>query len=171
MAATQMSLGTAATSDRGAVSGHGRKQGLVQRSVAAIAARPALWAWAAIGAAMLGGATLLALFRLPDRPAASLCLLYNATGIPCPGCGMTRAVSYLLHGEWRAAMRLHPLAPLVVAEAAGVWLFFGLRLTGSGRWPVLWAAFLRRVPLLLAIESAVLLGLWVERWVAGTLPW
>jgi len=39
-------------------------------------------------------------------------------GIPCPGCGLTRATLALLHGDVRGALRLHPLvwllAPLFV---------------------------------------------------------
>lgn len=39
------------------------------------------------------------------------CLFANVTGIPCPGCGMTRATGALLRGEWSAAVRFHPFAP------------------------------------------------------------
>lgn len=31
------------------------------------------------------------------------------TGVPCPGCGMTRALRCLLHGELRAACAYNPL--------------------------------------------------------------
>lgn len=31
------------------------------------------------------------------------------TGIPCPGCGMTRAYIALLHLDFRAAFYYHPL--------------------------------------------------------------
>ncbi|HQY63485.1 MAG TPA: DUF2752 domain-containing protein [Polyangiaceae bacterium] len=50
-----------------------------------------------------------------------------ALGIPCPGCGMTRAVHLLFHGEVWAALRMHPLvlglgpwcAALVASEILG----------------------------------------------------
>ncbi len=37
------------------------------------------------------------------------CPLKWATGIPCAGCGMTRAVLALLRGDLRSALYFHPL--------------------------------------------------------------
>lgn len=37
------------------------------------------------------------------------CMLRTLTGIPCPGCGMTRAVLSALHGDFGAAFAYHPL--------------------------------------------------------------
>ncbi len=37
-----------------------------------------------------------------------LCFGYWYSGVPCPLCGMTRAVTYLTHGEWATAWRYHP---------------------------------------------------------------
>ena len=37
------------------------------------------------------------------------CLLYDHTGLYCPGCGSTRAAHQLLHGDLYAAFRLNPL--------------------------------------------------------------
>lgn len=51
-------------------------------------------------------------FRLPFCPLASV------FGVPCPGCGLTRATLALAHGELRHALELHPLvlvlAPLFI---------------------------------------------------------
>ena len=33
-------------------------------------------------------------------------------GIPCPGCGLTRATDFLLHGQISNAMQMHAFAPL-----------------------------------------------------------
>ncbi len=38
-----------------------------------------------------------------------LCIFRRATGFPCPGCGMTRAVLAALHGDFSAAFAYHPL--------------------------------------------------------------
>jgi hypothetical protein len=47
-----------------------------------------------------------------------LCWFRALTGRPCPGCGITRSTFLAAHGRWSAAVREHPLGPLVVA--AGV---------------------------------------------------
>lgn len=44
----------------------------------------------------------------------SLCMLRNTTGIPCPGCGLTRAIVAAVHGDWRGSFAYHRLGPLVV---------------------------------------------------------
>jgi hypothetical protein len=52
----------------------------------------------------LGG--FLALILLSQLP---FCPLAGVLGIPCPGCGLTRATLAALHGDLRGALRLHPL--------------------------------------------------------------
>ena len=42
-----------------------------------------------------------------------ICPTAAAFGIPCPGCGLTRATLALLHGDLRGALRLHPLVFLI----------------------------------------------------------
>ncbi|MCP4157698.1 MAG: DUF2752 domain-containing protein [bacterium] len=37
------------------------------------------------------------------------CFFKLVTGRPCPFCGLTRAFSYSIHGEFREAMEFHPL--------------------------------------------------------------
>jgi hypothetical protein len=39
------------------------------------------------------------------------CPFAKLTGLPCPGCGMTRAMMAMLHGNWALVVRLHPFAP------------------------------------------------------------
>ena len=41
-------------------------------------------------------------FKLP-------CVFVHFLGIPCPGCGMTRAVVSALHLDWQAAFFDHPM--------------------------------------------------------------
>lgn len=43
------------------------------------------------------------------------CPFLITTGFPCPGCGMTRAVFYLLTGRIERGMSLNPAAPLWIA--------------------------------------------------------
>lgn len=46
------------------------------------------------------------------------CPLHRFTGIPCPGCGMTRAVACALRGEWALGLRHNPFVIAAVLCAA-----------------------------------------------------
>jgi hypothetical protein len=39
------------------------------------------------------------------------CPVKTFLGIPCPGCGLSTAVVYLLHGKWENGLRSHAFAP------------------------------------------------------------
>jgi hypothetical protein len=41
------------------------------------------------------------------------CLITLLTGHPCPGCGLTRAMTLLWRGQLRDAVALNPLSPAV----------------------------------------------------------
>jgi hypothetical protein len=58
--------------------------------------------------AWLGGLAYLALIN-PDRPHFSFCLFYLLGIEFCPGCGLGRSVSYLLHGEIAKSWETHIL--------------------------------------------------------------
>jgi hypothetical protein len=40
------------------------------------------------------------------------CPFFKLTGIPCPGCGLSRACLLLLRGEVRASIKFHAFAPV-----------------------------------------------------------
>ena len=42
----------------------------------------------------------------------AFCPFLIVTGFPCAGCGMTRAVFYILTGRFKRGMNLNPAAPL-----------------------------------------------------------
>lgn len=56
--------------------------------------------------------------RLFGLPLPSACWFRLAAGVPCAGCGMTRAVVLALHGAPRAAWETHPFALPLLAFAA-----------------------------------------------------
>ena len=118
----------------------------------------------------MGGAALLATAAaavLADTLATGpvLCLFRTVTGIPCPGCGLTRAIARLARGDLARAFILHPLAPLLAAEAVGAWGLWALVLAGKVRRPAE-----RPLLVLLWLNLAALGAVWVARLLAGTLP-
>ena len=82
---------------------------------------------AAVGAlAVAAGLVLCALLdpgSIEGLP--TLCPFRRVTGLDCPGCGMTRALSALLHGDPDAAAAHHPLVLVALPLAVGalLWLF------------------------------------------------
>ncbi|HXO18926.1 MAG TPA: DUF2752 domain-containing protein [Thermoanaerobaculia bacterium] len=130
--------------------------------------RPA-FLWAAAGLLGLAGLVVLHLWAPPDDPRLAICLSRRLLGIPCPTCGMTRALAHLAKGEWRAALALHPLAPLVLVELVLGWMLWGWKAWGSvlaGRLPRVWS----RLDLVLAANGALFCALWLGRLASGTLP-
>lgn len=43
------------------------------------------------------------------------CPILSALGVPCPGCGLSRAAMLLFRGEFGLALSIHAFAPLLVA--------------------------------------------------------
>lgn len=126
-------------------------------------AKRALWAGA--GAIVFG--SWIALARgLPPGGTLVPCPVRALTGVPCPGCGMTRALLALGRGDVGEALALHPLSPLIAAEAMLAWILWGLVVFGwmppPGR---------RALNVMLAANAVLLFTVWVVRWWAGTLPW
>lgn len=50
----------------------------------------------------------------PDGAGIPVCLFRAMTGLPCPGCGLTRALSSLIQGHPAAAFSYHPFAFIVL---------------------------------------------------------
>lgn len=83
-----------------------------------------------VGAALLaptppgvdGGLTLA------GHPLPEVCALKRTTGLPCPGCGLTRSWVSAVHGDLGGSLAHHPLGWLILAYALaqatrhGAWL-------------------------------------------------
>ena len=48
------------------------------------------------------------------------CPFLRLTGIPCPGCGLSRAVILLLKGDFAGSLRFHAFAPIFLLAAVAV---------------------------------------------------
>ncbi len=90
---------------------HLRSRSIANAEVAAIA-----------GTAGIVGAFALSADRIEDGP--TICPFRLTTGLPCPGCGLTRSWVYLAHGRWTDSIVANPFglvaAALVVALIVAV---------------------------------------------------
>lgn len=72
---------------------------------------PAQWSVARSVAAIALAAAAVAVYRLdPGATAVVLCPYRALSGLACPGCGLTRAVHFLLHADPWTALAYNPLA-------------------------------------------------------------
>jgi len=68
----------------------------------------------------------------------AFCPMVIATGFPCPGCGMTRSVFYLLTGQFGRSFELSPFALFWVL--LGIWFIYKRYVKGEkvkGIYPLL----------------------------------
>jgi hypothetical protein len=122
--------------------------------------------WALAGLLGLGAAAVFTVWSPPEEARYSICLTRRTTGMPCPACGMTRALAHLAKGEWAQAWAAHPMAPILGAQALLAWLYWGLA-AWRGRTPSA-PAWLSAV----VIGNAALLGvIWLIRLATGTVPY
>ena len=109
--------------------------------------------WAAIPLAVL---VSLVVFDLP------ICPTRIFLGIPCPGCGLTRATEAMVMGDFGTMLRMHPLAPIIAPLA--IWSLGRSVLVSAGFLDSTQLDPLRRVPSWAwAVLAFALIGLWVVR--------
>ncbi len=96
----------------------------------------------------------------PDGlPGVDLCAFHALTGLPCPGCGLTRAFCALARGHFYEAWQLHPFAfPLFAATLGG--LLSPLLELGFPAWAGLRATRLIRMVVIAFTAALLLFGVW-----------
>ncbi len=101
----------------------------------------------------------LSLLFFVDIP---LCPMRALFGVPCPGCGLTRATESLLLGEVAAALAYHPLVPVVLPVVA--WMLVRVTLVSMGLLRSDSFDPMDRVPMVVWLGLVlVLLAVWVVR--------
>jgi Protein of unknown function (DUF2752) len=69
----------------------------------------------------------------PNRPLPfDVCLFKRLTGIPCPTCGLTRALCHALRGDWGVSFDYHPAGILLAAGLIG-WMLWSAADAARGR--------------------------------------
>jgi hypothetical protein len=84
-----------------------------------------------------------------------LCPFRLVTGLPCPGCGLTRSWVYLFHGQLAESLYYHPLGP--IAAIAAILFVLGVH----KRFPDVWR-WIQSPPVTKAI-AAVWIVVWILR--------
>ncbi len=122
-------------------------------------------------AGQLKRAGMVALFVLPILglllTSFPLCPVAAVFGIPCPGCGLTRATLDILHGNLSAGLHMHPLVMLVGplyigGVGASLYEFIRGPVPGRTQGPIVrW--FGRYIGAVAGITFALLIIVWVVR--------
>lgn len=72
---------------------------------------------AGVVVAAIGVAALANPATIEDGPV--ICPFRLMTGLPCPGCGLTRSWVYLVHGQWHDAFAANPFGPILLLLCIG----------------------------------------------------
>ena len=75
-------------------------------------------------AVIFGAAVLHAGLTMAGLPSWS-CPFLDLFGIPCPGCGLSRAITALVRGDWQTSFTFHLFAPFfLLALTLMAWATF-----------------------------------------------
>lgn len=85
-----------------------------------------------------------------------LCPMALVLGMPCPGCGLTRAFCFASHGHFVEAFGYHPLWPLLLGYFIFIWVYQMIEVV-RGEPP--------KVPAyrIAGVAIVILLGFWIVR--------
>ena len=90
-----------------------------------------VFAGGVLGLAILSACAVVFFFNPSTHGFYPICLFHQLTGLNCPGCGGTRSVYALLHGNVALALKDNALFVLLIPAVAlrGVW-FAGKKFLG-----------------------------------------
>lgn len=123
-----------------------------------------VWTWLALSGLL--GALVLAVLGVPS---VDMHGPLHYAGIMDPLCGATRSVYLTMHGQWEAALRYNPAAPLLLIVAASMVLR-----GAAGWWTRRWVQIRmpRRTAIAVAVVALVALQVRQQSSVALlTAPW
>ena len=102
---------------------------------------------------------------LPQFPLPQTCMSRAVFGLRCPGCGLTRSIIHLAHGDWRASWHDHRLGGLlgIVIALQIPYRLYALRRPEQPLLPLSWQAALGYALI------GLLLGNWLLDVAAGRL--
>jgi hypothetical protein len=118
----------------------------------------ALWAVSAAGFLALRPVWFAVAGLLPP------CAWHQWTGLPCPGCGASRAILRLLQGDVVAGFAVNPLAAITASAFVVAGLAAPLWLAGGGRLPVVDSGWR---PGWLAAGAAAMMANWAWLYASG----
>ena len=101
----------------------------------------------ACGCALVGAALVVGV-NDPSAPGSRFpgCMFHQATGLWCPGCGLTRATHDLLHGDVVSALGSNLFTPFVLLAVVATWWAWTRRSFGLLIGAMVLFAMLRNVP-------------------------
>jgi hypothetical protein len=85
------------------------------------------FSWILLASGVVLGATVLFVFNPATAVFYPKCLFHEMTGFYCPGCGTTRALHGLLHGDIRTALHENALATLALPVLGAILLARAIR--------------------------------------------
>ena len=103
-----------------------------------------------------------------DEGGFIICAVRNATGLPCPGCGLTRSFCAMAKGEVTRAANFHVLGPAMFTLTGIYWLRSVALLAGWKDAVARYDARMMRLRILY-VFAAVFIGAWVLK--IGVMTW
>jgi Protein of unknown function (DUF2752) len=90
------------------------------------------------------------------------CPIRYGLGIPCPGCGLTRAIKALVLGDWPHAIAIHAFSPIAVG-ILGLMGYMSFAPTTHQRWIVRYCRQIEYKTGLSFLLGALFLAYWLAR--------